>query len=224
MKKVYDAIELHRPIAVVFDTINGYIGSADTHKAAETTQALYTFRDIARTFQCAVIVLRHLNKNSNTNAMYRGQGSIAFNALARVSTMVTIDPDDPDRRLLSLVKFNNSGIVPALTFQIAGVKNEPGKARDRSLFEWMGFSLKYERADDILSAIARMRHDDEDEDFDSAVEFVKENLNGKWRSAEELRRMAATKGIDARLLDKVVSRMARSRGSGSRQEWAAAIA
>lgn len=93
---VYQAMEDLKPDLVVFDTLNNYLGSADTHNSKEATQALTHFSVLARDFDCCVVVLRHLNKG-NSQALYRGQGSISQVGVARVVLTVG-HPKDEDMK------------------------------------------------------------------------------------------------------------------------------
>src|SRR5690606_18741928 len=58
LEEIYDYLEQIKPILVVFDTLNTYIGRADTHKASEATQAMNVFKEISTDFDCSVLVLR----------------------------------------------------------------------------------------------------------------------------------------------------------------------
>lgn len=85
MELIYEAMNEIKPVLAIFDTINNYIGRADIHNSKEATQAFTPFSQLARKFNCTVIVLRHLTKTSQgTSALYRGQGSIAQTGVARV--------------------------------------------------------------------------------------------------------------------------------------------
>ena len=149
MEAVYEAIDRLRPSLVVFDTLNTYIGKADTHKASETQQAFKTFIEIARRFNCSVLVLRHLTKSSKEKALYRGQGSIAFTGLARVVMTVGMLPDDEeDTRVMAVTKINVTRPPKALTFSITALPDTL-KDEDRSEFTWGEFvDLS---TDDIIS-------------------------------------------------------------------------
>lgn len=137
MRRLYDVIEEVRPLLIVFDTVNLYIGKADTDKASQTTQALENFQDIARRFHCSVVIVRHLTKGKgrDTKALYRGQGNIAFTAVSRIVMTVGQDPEDEDTKVLSVTKLNLAKIPRALTFTIEEV---PSTLRDSNLskFEW----------------------------------------------------------------------------------------
>lgn len=135
LENVYEAIEKLKPALVVFDTVNTYIGKADTHKSAEVQQAFKTFVEIARRFNCSVLVLRHLNKSSGDRAIYRGQGSIAFTGLARVVMTVGEHPEEYGTRVMAITKINVTKPPRALTFRIESLPDTL-KEQDRSKFEW----------------------------------------------------------------------------------------
>lgn len=149
MERVYEALERVKPVLVVFDTINTYIGKVDTHKSSETQQAFSNFRDIANRFNCAVLVVRHLTKSSKEKALYRGQGSIAFTGLARVVFTVGVHPEDAEMRVMAVTKLNFTKRPPALTFTIESLPDTL-RYQDRSIFTWGEFvDLD---TDEILSA------------------------------------------------------------------------
>lgn len=154
IEAVYDAMERIRPDLVVFDTINVYIGRADTHKASETAQAMAHFVDIGRRFNCSVLVLRHLTKSTKEKALYRGQGSISQTGAARVVMTVGTHPDEPDTRVVAVTKLNVTKRPPALSFTINSLPDTL-KHTDRSKFEW-GDWLEL-TADDIVSVAPAMK-------------------------------------------------------------------
>lgn len=136
---VYEAIDRLRPTLVVFDTINTYMGGADTHNSSETQQTFKRFGDIAKRFGCAVMVLRHLTKSSRgVQALYRGQGSIAFAGFARVVVTVGVHPEEPDTRVAAVTKINVARAPKALTFTIEELPDTLHRT-DRSRFVWGEF-------------------------------------------------------------------------------------
>lgn len=150
LELMYTALERIRPVLVVFDTINVYVGKADTHKASESAQALAQFVDIAKRFDCAVIVLRHLTKSGKDRALYRGQGSIGFTGTARVVITVGVHPEDEEKRVASVTKLNVTRRPQALTFTIESLPDTL-KHADRSRFVWGEFVDL--TSDEILAAV-----------------------------------------------------------------------
>lgn len=163
MEYVYEGLERIKPDLVVFDTINTYIGKADVHKASETQQAMAHFIEIARRFNCSVMVLRHLTKSTKEKALYRGQGSIAFTGMARVVITVGQHPEEEETRVMAVTKLNVTKRPPALTFEIESIPDTL-KYQDRSKFVWGDFVDL--TADEIMVvAPAQKKRGDEVKDF-----------------------------------------------------------
>lgn len=192
--QVLEAIERLKPTLVVFDTINGYIGKADSHKAAETQQAFSWFRHIARRFNCSVLVLRHLTKSSKEQALYRGQGSIAFAGLARVVITCGRMPDDRETIAMAVSKINVAKAPRALTFRIVGLPDTL-KEQDRSKFEFGEFVDV--TADQILSMPAT---GDASKERDDAKEFLLDVLDEGPLPLDKIERMAEARGVSVRTL------------------------
>lgn len=189
VEELYRVMEQVQPLVVVFDTINTYIGRADTHKASETQQALAYFRELAKDFECSVIVLRHLTKSSKGDkALYRGQGSIAFTGMARVVMTVAHHPEDDAWRVMSVTKCNIAKKPKALSYRIIGLRN------DRSRLEW-GEWLDL-TSDDLLSTGPKKsgRSDSADGERD-AEDFLRDKLANGPVEVERLKRDAERKSI-----------------------------
>jgi archaellum biogenesis ATPase FlaH len=210
MDYVYEQLEVLRPKLVVFDTLNTYIGRADTHKASEVAQAFGAFAKIARDFNCSVLVLRHLTKGSGS-AMYRGQGSITFAGLARVVIAVGVDPEDSDTRVMAVVKMNFAKAPQALSFRIEERKG------GKSEFVWGEFvNLS---AQEILDASASSREEGKQgTHVQDAMEFLEATITGKAIEVEKLYRMAEKRSVSKKMLDRASVKMdikIKTKGKGS---------
>jgi DNA replication protein DnaC len=198
--EIFEAIEKLRPVLVVFDTINSYMGKTDTHNASDTQQAFSRFREIARRFNCAVLVLRHLTKSPKERAIYRGQGSIAFTGLARVVMTVGRDPDDEKARIIAVAKNNVTSDPEALRYRIIGKPPTP-KRRDRSEFIFEDFCQL--TADEILSvAPAQKTFGDQSQ---QAVDFIYHILDEGPVDALNIRKAAEARSISPRTLYRVAT-------------------
>ena len=198
VEELYRVMEEIKPTVVVFDTINTYIGRADTHKASETQQALAYFRELAKDFDCAVVVLRHLTKSSKGDkALYRGQGSIAFTGMARVVMTVAHHPEDEAWRVMTVTKCNIARKPRALAYRIIGLKN------DRSRLEW-GDWLDL-TSDDTLSAPVRKKDgkSDSEEAERDAEDFLRDFLKNGPVEVDKIRRGAERKSISWKALMRV---------------------
>ncbi len=192
LDEVYEALETLRPDLVVFDTINTYIGRADTHKASETQQALSYFSEIAKRFNCSVMVVRHLTKSTKDRALYRGQGSIAFAGLARVVLTIGVHPDDPDTRVMAVTKLNITRKPLALTFTIESLPDKL-KYQDRSKFVWGDFvDLD---SDEIVSVTSSKK-----ERRTEVEEFLRDVLTDGPMKLSELERAAEARGINMKIV------------------------
>lgn len=200
LEDLYEWLEEIKPILVVFDTLNTYIGRADTHKASEVTQAFGIFKDIAIQFNCSVLVLRHLTKG-NGSAIYRGQGSIAFAGSARVVMSVGVDPNDTETRAMAITKINFAKAPKALTFRIEE------RPKGKSEFIWGDFVDL--TAQEILDASAEARAEGKTgQGMQDAMEFLEATLPPGTKSDEsKLYRMAEKRSIDPKLLDRAAAKM-----------------
>lgn len=216
IEEIYEYLEDIKPVLVVFDTLNTYIGKADTHKASEATQAMNMFKAIADDFNCAVLLLRHLTKGTGS-AIYRGQGSVAFAGSARVTMCVGVDPDDADTRVMAVVKGNLAPLPGGLSFRIEGRKN------DRSEFIWDGFNSY--TAQQVLDASQQARAEGKQgTGIQDAMEFLEAQLTGAWMPADKLYRMAEKRSISRKMLDRAASKMdvkkrARGKGAERTETW-----
>jgi hypothetical protein len=70
-------------------------------------RALMPLKAMAARTGCAVVLVRHLNKDSrNSKAIYRGGGSIGFVGACRSALLLAADPDDEELRVVAVVKGN----------------------------------------------------------------------------------------------------------------------
>lgn len=211
LERVYDSIERLRPTLVVFDTINTYMGSADIHNTSETQQTFKRFGDIARRFNCAVVVLRHLTKSSRgVQALYRGQGSIAFAGFARVVMTVGLVPDDEDEtRVLAVTKINVARVPKALTFRIEELPDTI-KDTDRSKFVWGEFVDL--TADEILT---RPDTPKEPDGLEAVVDWLREALSNGPVEHRFILRMAESRSFGERLVTRAANELKIDRSTTS---------
>lgn len=218
LDEVYEYVERVRPSLVVFDTLNNYLGAADAFKGHEVAQVFQRFRDIARRFNCCVVVLRHLTKSSKEKALYRGTGSIQFSGLARVVITVGTSPEDADTRVMAVTKINIAKPPRALEFSIQSMPDKM-RERDRSKFVWGDFvDLS---SDDIVSAMPKKDNTDKED----AIAFLEVQLEDGAVEMGRLEKMAESRGISLRTLHRAADELGvikRSKGFGKdkRAYWA----
>ena len=83
---------------------------------------------LAEKYQCAIILIGHMNKNSNGKSSYRGLGSIDFQAAARSVLIVGRVKDEPEIRVICHVKSSLAPEGDAIAFRLDKEKG----------FHWIG--------------------------------------------------------------------------------------
>lgn len=216
LEELFEWLEKIKPALVVFDTLNTYIGRADTHKASETTQAFGIFKEIASQFNASVLVLRHLTKGAGS-AIYRGQGSIAFSGSARVVMSVGVDPNDTETRVMAITKINFAKAPPALTFRVEEAK------KGRSTFVWGEYVNL--TAQEILDAAATARKEGKVGDsMQDAMEFLENTITGVAVELDKLYRMGEKRSINRKLIERAALRMdivikKKGKGTSKTETW-----
>ena len=121
----------HEAALVVVDVLNAYFGAdVDGHRDQDVRRALMPLAKLAERTGAAVLVIRHLNKSSGANALYRGGGSIGIAGAARSILLAAVDPDDTSgtQRVLAVTACNVAAPVPALAYRVVSAE-EHGCAR-----------------------------------------------------------------------------------------------
>jgi hypothetical protein len=131
---------------VVIDVLNAFLaGTVDSYRDQDVRRVLHRLAIAAEHTGAVIVVLRHLSKSGGDKAIYRGGGSIGIIGAARVGLIVGIDPGDPNRNVLAVVKSNLAAIPKALAYQLVDAA-EHGCAR----VLWLG-TVDY-RANDLVGA------------------------------------------------------------------------
>lgn len=109
--RLEEAIIQTKARLVVLDPIQGFLGAGvDMHRANEIRPLMKRISVLAEKYQCAIILIGHMNKNSNGKSSYRGLGSIDFQAAARSVLIVGRVKDEPGNPSdLSCKEFSCSG-------------------------------------------------------------------------------------------------------------------
>jgi RecA-family ATPase len=127
------AIKQTKTILVVIDPLMAVLGhSIDSSRDQDVREVLTPLAQVAERTGCAILIIRHLNKGSSDNILYRGSGSIGIIAVARIGLLVAHDPDDEQKKVFATIKNNLSKIAPNLSYQI--VENENGAP----YIQWLG--------------------------------------------------------------------------------------
>ena len=157
--RLEEAIIQTKARLVVLDPIQGFLGTdVDMHRANEIRPLMKRVAVLAEKYHCAIILIGHMNKNSNGKSSYRGLGSIDFQAAARSVLIVGRIKDEPEIRVLCHVKSSLAPEGKSIAFRL---DKDTG-------FEWIG---EYDiSADDLLSG------DNRGQKIHAAKEFLQEFL------------------------------------------------
>ena len=104
-ERLRQAIIEFRPRLVVIDPIQAYIGcDSDLQIAGRARKLMSRLGMWASTYDCAIVLIGHLNKKEGTKGLYRSLGSIDVVAAARSVLQVEHHSDNPDVRIVRQIK------------------------------------------------------------------------------------------------------------------------
>jgi hypothetical protein len=111
---------------VVIDPVVAFLdGTVLLASDASVRRALEPLIALARGRECVILMVRHLNKTAGRRALYRGGGSIAFVAACRSAWLIDQDPENPERRVLAVVKNNTARRPESLAYELMAAENQP---------------------------------------------------------------------------------------------------
>jgi putative DNA primase/helicase len=181
---------------LVIDVVMAYLPTGtDSHKDQDIRRVLSRLAALADRTGCTVLLLRHLNKASGRDPLYRGGGSIGIVGAARAGLLVAPDPDDPERRVLASVKSNLGPTPDSLMYRLVEA-GDYGVAR----VQWEGQTAHTART--LLSE----PHDDDDDAKSEAVRWLEDYLAEQGAAPSKTAKADAAKaGIRERTLQRAVN-------------------
>ena len=181
--RLEEAIVQTKARLVVLDPIQGFLGAeVDMHRANEIRPLMTRVAVLAEKYHCAIILIGHMNKNSNGKSSYRGLGSIDFQAAARSVLIVGRIKDEPEVRVVCHVKSSLAPEGKSIAFRLD---------KDNG-FEWIG---EYDiSADDLLSGDSRGQKSRK------AKEFLLEILADGGMAQKKIEEEAEKRGIKKKTL------------------------
>jgi len=203
----------HGAVLVIVDVLAAYLGSdVDGHRDQDVRRALMPLAKLAERTRTAILVLRHLNKSTGGNAMYRGGGSIGIAGAARSILLAAVDPLDEtgNRRVLAVTASNLAAPVPALAYHLA-----PSEEHGCAQVVWDGVS------DHTSSTLLAVQVGDEERSaVDEAGDFLRDVLASGPVAARDVEKAARDAGVQPRTLRRAKERLKiRSVKSGMGASW-----
>jgi hypothetical protein len=152
---------------VIFDPFMAYLPSAiNSFRDQDVRSALAPLARLAQRTGAAFVLIRHLNKGTFANALYRGGGSIGIIGAARSGLLVVKDPDDENARIFGGTKSNLSKAMPSWKYRIT--ENDQGVPH----IQWEGESER--SASELLS---QSNERDTTSKLDAACEHLRDRLH-----------------------------------------------
>jgi AAA domain len=166
-------ITRHGVKLLIIDPLSAFLDTAvDSHADSKVRRALAPLAKMAERTGCAVILIRHLVKDSDKRALYRGGGSIGIIGAARAGFLIAEDNEGGDNdRVLAHTKFNLGPRPDALKFSTVGriIPSDHGDIETVGI-EWHGRSLQ--TADSLLGP------PENPEKLQEAMDFIETQLTG----------------------------------------------
>lgn len=141
-ERLEEAIIKTKAKLLILDPIQAYLGgNMDMNRANEARDMTKKLAALAEKYQCAIVLVGHMNKAAGNKAAYRGMGSIDFFAVARSVLLVGRVEGEENIRAVVQIKNNLAGFGHPKAFQLS----EDG-------FLWLGdYKIT---ADEVLGGIA----------------------------------------------------------------------
>lgn len=183
-ERIRDAILAFEPRLLVIDPVQAYISNdSDLQIAGRARKLMRRLGMWAEAYDCAIVLIGHMNKRESAKGLYRGLGSIDIVAAARSVLQVERDPLDPDIRTVMQIKNSLEApgadirfeIRPVTGFQWLGCRTRAelisGDAGEGSGATAGGFETKQEEAAHIMANILRDRDVPATEIFSMMAEY-----------------------------------------------------
>ena len=118
LSRLEKTIEEVNPSLIVFDPLQSFLGDININSQIEVRNALAPLKDIAEKYNCAIVLVQHLKKGSESKAIYKGVGSIDFIGFARSTIMIMKDKDNKEKRLFVPTSSNVEKEGHSLSYRI----------------------------------------------------------------------------------------------------------
>ncbi|QXT39428.1 AAA family ATPase [Gymnodinialimonas ceratoperidinii] len=198
-------IEEFGPDLIIIDPLVSFVPTEARGKdPAAIRGLLHRLTNMVADNDCAIVIVRHLTKMKQENALYQGGGTIDVIATARSALRLAADPDDPEKKVLAHLKHNIGPRGPSWVFSLVPSK----RAGDIPVVKFSGRSDL--TVDDLQGASGGAGP----KPREAADDFLKRYLGDGSRKANDSYEAAKREGISKRTLDRAKQRL----GVRSRQK------
>lgn len=181
---------------IIVDPLIAFLGDSqetNTWRDQDIRRALGPFAQMLERTGCASLLVRHLNKGSGGNPIYRGGGSIGIIGAARSGLLVQKDPDDDTgvRRVMAPTKANLSAPAKAMAYHMEQAVN------GSVMVVWEG-----ETEHTAVGLLADPLPEEERGALADAITFLRAELYGKPVEVKELNQRARSAGHSLRSIER----------------------
>lgn len=181
-ERIREAIIDFRPRLVVIDPIQAYLGSdSDLQIAGRARKLMHRLSLWASTYDCAVVLIGHLNKKEGSKGLYRSLGSIDVVAAARSVLQVERDSLDTDVRVVRQIKNSLGPSDGEFRFEI----------RPQTGFRWLEVSASPQRDHKAEMPVFEKK-------MDKAAFLIKQMLNQSDMKSVDVYEKLEQEGISHR--------------------------
>lgn len=192
---------------VVIDPIIAFANQRNLDRASDVRGLLGPLAVVADKHRAALLLILHMTKNTQTKALYRGQGSVDFVAASRSVFVFAQDAANPERRLMAHAKSSLAGLQSTIEYFI----DKDGG------FRWGEQTT--ETADEALGT-GEPRKEREAQSLEAARRFLEEQLSNGPAPSNRLKAKAAEVGVSWRTVwrakEQLEIKASKERGTG---EW-----
>ena len=166
----------------MIDPIQVYLGSdSDLQIAGRVRKLMQRLGMWASVYDCAVVLIGHLNKKEGSKDLYRSLGSIDLIAAARSVLQMERDPEDPDIRIVRQIKNSLAPTGEDIRFEI----------RPETGFRWLS-------CEDNIQQPVQMERPVFKTKTEKAAFLIKEILSQGDVRSKEMYAMLSREGISHR--------------------------
>lgn len=182
-ERIEEALKQTKAKLLILDPIQAYLGSGvDMHRANEIRPVMKRLGDLAEKYECAIVLIGHMNKASGSKSTYRGLGSIDFQATARSVLVVGRLKDDPACRVIAHDKSSLAPEGKSIAFRLD---------KDNG-FRWEGYIDV--TVEELLSGEQKVTK------METAKEFLSKILKEGSVPSSDIQEAAEAEGIKKRTL------------------------
>lgn len=185
--RIESAIKATGASVFIIDPIQAFIPpDSDMQSATKMRSILRKLANTAEKYNCAVILIGHMNKGSGVKTLYRGLGSIDIAAIARSVLMISRDENRPGMRYMYPIKSSLAPEGPAIAFSF----------RDGGGLEWQGrYNINTSELLDCVTIKSSKR--------DRARAKILQMLEFEDRPAKEIYESVLALDVGTRTIEKV---------------------